>query len=103
MSDFSVHAAPYSLAIARRPNVIRRTALEVQGDAVLGFGLYVKPVSPAADHIDCRMLWAGLITPTVVKSCLDALAEAFGADAIGATVRLWLLESDSARSRAREV
>lgn len=87
--------APYNLAIARRPNVIRRTAKEVTGDTVLGFGFTVTPVGPGTDRITCDALWAGLITPSILKSCLDALCGAFGTDVISATVRVWLAEADS--------
>lgn len=86
---------PYNLAIAKRPNVIHRTALEVAGDVVLGFGLTVTPIAPAADRITCDMVWAGLLTPGIVKSCLDALCQQFGSDQIGAAVRVWLAELNS--------
>lgn len=92
----NITTSPYNLAIARRPNVIRRAAREVAGDVVLGFGLSVHPVAPAADYIDCNMVWAGLVTPSIIKSCLDTLCDAFGADQIGACIRTWLVESASA-------
>lgn len=87
-------SAPYNLAIARTPNVIRRTAREVTGDVVLGFGLTCTPVTPSADHITCDMVWAGSPSPATVKSCLDALCQQFGTDQIAATVRHWLSEVD---------
>lgn len=86
--------APYNLAIARTPNVIRRTAREVTGDVVLGFALTATPISPTADRITCDMVWAGQPSPATIKSCLDALCRQFGTDRIAASVRHWLSEVD---------
>lgn len=92
----TINSTPYALAIARHPAPIRRVARKVSGDVVLGFGLAVHPVAPAADHIDCDMVWGGLITPSIIKTCLDTLCDAFGADQIGACVRSWLVETSTA-------
>lgn len=92
----TINSTPYALAIAHHPAPIRRAARQVSGDVVLGFGLSIDPVAPSADHIDCDMVWGGLVTPSIIKTCLDTLCDAFGADQIGACIRAWLVETATA-------
>ena len=90
------HNSPYSVSVARYPQWLNRTEEEAAGDVVLGFGFAIDPVAPMADRIQCDMVWGGLVTPSVIKSCLDTLCDAFGPDNIRACIRSWLLDADAA-------
>lgn len=92
--------ADYNIAIARRPNVIRRTAMEREGDAVLGFALTITDQDEFSCRIQCDMVRAGSITPSGLHACLDALCQQYGHEAVTAAVRTWLHESDIRRGGA---
>lgn len=83
----------YSVAIARFPNVIRRTAREVSGDLVLGFAFTCVPINPTTDRITCELLNAGAwYNDAVLKSALDTLCMEFGEENIRRAVDSWCRE-----------
>lgn len=83
----------YSIAIAKYPSVIRRTAREASGDIVLGFALTRTPEGPCQDRITCKMLNAGsFFTDSTLKACLDIMCRTFGHQNIERAVRAWINE-----------
>lgn len=87
----------FSIAIARHPSVIRRTAREASGNIVLGFAIRRTPIDPYSDRITCDMLNAGnLFSDACMKACLDALCQQFGRTNIQRAVTSWLTEHSKA-------